>query len=76
MSSTIDTRDLKPNPEIPGNVLGWGVVRSNPWSLLGVYPTKEQAQAEATRIGNGHIAAYGSHKPGTDEFVWHSDDQH
>ncbi|WKL69431.1 hypothetical protein Q1Z72_12520 [Pseudomonas qingdaonensis] len=76
MLAKIDTRGLKPNPEIPGNVLGWGVVRSDPWSLAGVYSSKEQAQAEATRVGNDHIVAYGSHKPGTDEFVWHSADQH
>lgn len=61
--------DLPRDPDNPGNVLGWGVVRNSPWSLLGVYSSREKAQAELSLSGEGHEVRYGSHAVGTDDFV-------
>lgn len=60
---------LKADPDNAGSVLGWGVYRSAPWDLQGIYQTKEEAQAQAKTSGKGYVASYGSHKPGTTDFV-------
>ncbi len=63
---------LKPDPVNIGMVLGWGVVRNNPWHLAGVYTAKESAEAEALKLGNQYEIHYGSHRLGSDDFVWDS----
>ena len=64
--------ELPKDPDNAGSVLGWAVVRNAPWSLHGVYPSKEEAESEAKTAGEGHLVHYGSHKLGTDDFVWSS----
>jgi len=63
---------LPKDPDNAGSVLGWGVVRLAPWSLHGVYPNKDEAESEAKKAGTDHEVHYGTHKPGTDDFVWTS----
>lgn len=60
---------LKKDPDNSGRVLGWGVVRSAPWHLAGVYGSKEAAEMKAAELGDGHEAKYGSHHLGSDDFV-------
>ncbi|WP_415760334.1 hypothetical protein [Pseudomonas sp. LT1P18] len=61
---------LPKDPENSGWVLGWGVTRNAPWSFHGIYPSKDEAESEVKKAGDGYVAHYGSHKPGTDDFVW------
>lgn len=72
MTSEDAIKQLQRDPENPGAVLGWGVVRMDPWSLKGVFPDKAAAEAEAKLVGDGHTVQYGTHWPGTDDFVWSS----
>lgn len=60
---------LKADPDNAGSVLGWGVYRLAPWRLQGVYETEDEARAQAKAAGAGYIANYGSHVPGTDDFI-------
>lgn len=60
---------LPADPDNPGWVLGWAVVRSAPWSFIDIYAEKSVAEIEAERLGSGYIVEYGSHKLGTDNFV-------
>lgn len=60
---------LKADPDNNGWVLGWGVVRTSPWQLVGVYATKDVAETKAAELGVGYDAAYGSHRVGSDDFV-------
>lgn len=60
---------LKPDPDNKGWVLGWGVVRTSPWHLVGVYATKDVAETKAAELGVGYDAVYGSHRIGSDDFV-------
>lgn len=60
---------LKADPDNKGWVLGWGVVCTSPWHLVGVYATKDMAETKASDLGDGYEAAYGSHRVGSDDFV-------
>lgn len=60
---------LKPDSDNEGWVKGWGVVRSSPWHLAGVYATEEVAEAKAKALGEGYEPRYGSHRLGSDDFV-------
>ncbi|HGH4716809.1 TPA: hypothetical protein ACJIW5_001833 [Enterobacter hormaechei] len=60
---------LKSDPDNNGWVLGWGVVRTSPWHLVGVYATMDVAETKAAEMGVGYDAAYGSHRVGSDDFV-------
>lgn len=51
-------------------ILGWGVVRSNPWELKGVYATEEQAKQKAQSLGSDYEIHFGSHRLQSDDFVW------
>lgn len=62
--------NLKRDADNPGWVLGWGVVREDPWSFHGIFASKEEAEQAVKTAGDNHIARYGSHRPGTDDFVW------
>lgn len=63
------TKNLPKDPDNAGWVLGWGVVRKEPWSFIDIYASKEAADAEAVRLGDGHAVQYGTHKLGTDDFI-------
>ncbi|WP_426194385.1 hypothetical protein [Pseudomonas sp. NFXW11] len=69
------SKELPKDPINTGWVLGWGVVRHAPWSLQGVFASKDEADSQALKAGDGFKVHYGSHKPGTDDFV-HSDSVH
>ncbi|WFQ80952.1 hypothetical protein PXH59_07635 [Xenorhabdus sp. SF857] len=64
---------LKPDPLNVGFVLGWGVIRYSPWHLAGVYAIKEKAEIEAAKLGSAYEVHYGSHRTGSDDFVWQGD---
>ncbi|WP_106881402.1 hypothetical protein [Escherichia coli] len=53
-------------------VKGWAVVRSSPWHLVGVFATEEDAETEARKMGDKYEVHYGSHRTGSDDFVWGS----
>ena len=49
---------------------GWGVVRNDPWHLVGVYGTEAEATAKATEMGEGYEVHFGENREGSDDFVW------
>ena len=51
-------------------VNGWGVVRNAPWHFVGMYPTREAAEAKAREMGNDYVARYGINRSGTNNFIW------
>jgi hypothetical protein len=62
-------KTLPADPDNDGSVLGWAVVRTAPWELIGIYATKEVAEIEVDHRGSGYLVEYGSHRLGTDEFI-------
>jgi hypothetical protein len=72
-----DSREVHPRitaelPEDPSNrgwVKGWGVYRLDPWHLFGVCPTREAAEAMKSDAGDEYVAAYGSHRLGSNDFI-------
>jgi hypothetical protein len=49
-------------------------VRLSPWDFLGIFPTKEEAEAKARKAGAGYVVRYGENRAGSDDFVWSSTD--
>jgi len=47
----------------------WGVVRDEPNTMVGAFPTKAAAEARAQAMGEGYKVSYIFHLPGTDEFI-------
>ena len=63
-------KNLPPDPDKEGWVLGWGVLRDkHPWHFVDVYADQKTAQVEAARLGAGYVVEYGSHRLGSSEFV-------
>lgn len=54
----------------PGSVKGWGVVRMEPWHFAGLYLTEEAANAIQEKLGDDYKVADGSHRLGSDDFVF------
>ncbi|WP_213079909.1 hypothetical protein, partial [Escherichia coli] len=44
--------------------------QSSPWHLVGVFATEEDAETEARKMGDKYEVHYGSHRTGSDDFVW------
>lgn len=63
---------MKPDKDNPGNLMGWGVYRNAPWAFAGLFATRDEAQAKAQGLGGSYKVGYGSHKPGTDDFIMSS----
>ncbi len=61
---------LKRNPDNQGWVMGWAVVRRSPWHLVGVYASKDMAETKAGMLGRDYESAYGSHRLGSDDFIF------
>lgn len=64
-------KGLKADPDNKGWVLGWGVVRGAPWNLMGVYATKDMAETKCSQLDKEYQVHYGSHRLGSDDFIWH-----
>ncbi|KIY42723.1 hypothetical protein MXM82_10655 [Pseudomonas asiatica] len=63
-------KNLPPDPDKEGWVLGWGVLRDrHPWHFVDVYADQKTAKAEAERRGDGYVVEYGSHRLGSNEFL-------
>ncbi|MGJ3352760.1 hypothetical protein [Providencia sp. Je.9.19] len=62
--------NLVPDPDNEGWVLGWGVVKYEPWHLDSVHATETQAELRASLLGVDYKIYYGSHKLHSDDFVW------
>jgi hypothetical protein len=60
---------LPPDPDNPGSVMGWGVVRNDPWHLYAVCRTKDEANQALREVGSEYQVIYGSHELGYDSFM-------
>ncbi len=57
-------------PIVDGRTLiGWGVVREEPWDFVGLFETQIEAAAKAVDMGPGYDARYGESADGN-SFVW------
>lgn len=54
----------------PGWIKGWGVLRSAPWDLAGMFPTKEEAEIELAKRGPMYQMGYGSRRLGSNDFIF------
>ena len=63
-------KNLKKDPDNEDSVLGWGIVKSRPWELKGVYATEAQAKQEAQSLGSDYEIHFGSHRLHSDDFIW------
>jgi len=52
----------------PGWCRGWGVFRSSPWHLSGIFPDRDQAEKHLQTLDPGYEVRHGSHRPGSDDF--------
>jgi hypothetical protein len=70
MSAVKLSPDLQPHPTLEGWVMGWAVIEQpDPWSLVAVYTTQKEALETAQSLGGSYEALFGSHNPGTDDFI-------
>ena len=59
-------------PIVEGKTLiGWGVVRSEPWHFVGLFETHMEAAAKAIDMGQGYAARYGESKDRV-SFEWNT----
>jgi hypothetical protein len=57
-------------PIVDGKTLiGWGVVREEPWHFVGLYETQIEAAAKAFDMGVGYQAHHGE-SSSESSFVW------
>jgi hypothetical protein len=71
MGSVQVTQGLKPDPENEGWYLGWGVAKNNPWHLAAVCASEGEAAAYAKKnFVESYQVGFGSHRLGTDEFIF------
>ncbi|WP_375428926.1 hypothetical protein [uncultured Sphingomonas sp.] len=57
-------------PIVDGKTLiGWGVVREEPWDFVGLFETRTAATAKAINMGIGYTVRHGE-SPDDDSFVW------
>lgn len=56
------------DPDNPGWIRGWGVVRMSPWALQGMYVTEAEAIAICAQHP-GFEVKRGSRKLGSNDFV-------
>lgn len=62
-------KNLPADPDNKGHVLGWGVSRTTTWDFVDIFASKDAANSEATRLGEGYFVDFGSHELGTDNYV-------
>ena len=51
-------------------LVGWGVVRGNPWHFDGLQPSREAAISRARELGGEYEFHWGHNQDGTDNFIW------
>lgn len=51
-------------------IVGWGVVRLSPWDFDRVYQTREEAEAEAAKMGSDYQVLWGENREGTEDFIF------
>ena len=61
--------NFPPDRDNPGCFMVWGVYRMEPWHLAGVFGTQAEAKARCDELGSEYDFAFGSHRPGSDDFV-------
>jgi hypothetical protein len=52
-----------------GWIVGWGVIRNEPWDLAGMFPTKQEAEVAREKLGESYRVRYGSRKLGSNDFI-------
>jgi hypothetical protein len=57
------------DPENPGRKLGWLVVRDRNPTVVGQFATHREAEVAADQCADECRILYGSHLPGTDDWV-------
>ena len=55
-----------------GCILVWAVLSKKPWSLAGIFAVREQAEAYRNELDGDYEVVFGSHRVGTDDFVYSS----
>jgi hypothetical protein len=55
--------------ENKGWIVGWAVIRNSPWDLIGMFPTKEEAEAAQSKLGSTYGVRHGSRKLGSNDFI-------
>ncbi|WP_175511169.1 serine protease [Collimonas sp. OK307] len=65
-------RELMPSLDagVPGWRVGYGVLRQKPRHLAGVFKTEIEAARFAISTGDGHQVIFGSHRIGSDDFIY------
>ncbi|WP_137009961.1 S1 family peptidase [Aquitalea aquatilis] len=53
----------------PGCRLGFGVYRTDPWHLSGVFKSQDDAEHLRTQLSPGYCVGWGSHRLGGDNFM-------
>ena len=62
-------KNLPADPNNKGHVLGWGMCRNATWDFVDIYASKDAADAETARLGEGYSVDFGSHELGTDNYL-------
>ncbi|NWA68021.1 hypothetical protein HX868_18955 [Pseudomonas reactans] len=62
-------KNLPADPDNKGHVLGWGVRRTATWRFVDIFASKDAADAEVDRLGEGYSVDFGSHELGTDNYI-------
>lgn len=59
---------LPRDPTDHERVIGWAVIRSAPWHLVGVFATEYMARKELQAQGDDYRVELGSYKLGSQDF--------
>lgn len=65
----IDERLIR-DPYNKESVMGWGVVRCDPWYLVGVYASEDEARRVLCQFDINFEVVYGSYSLGSNSFIW------
>jgi hypothetical protein len=67
----VQHRPLAPDPQRPGWVNGWAVVKGQrgKWLVTGIYDTRLEAEAEAANAGEGYYVRWGGYNAQTKDFL-------
>ena len=51
-------------------IAGWGVVRVDPWHLVGIFESQTDALKHVQELSSEYVVRYGNGFPGSDDFFW------